>query len=253
MNKHIDVRRKTLLLSHLVALCIGFLLMQAMSRRDEIGRQGRIQAAIETGVETQVAVTESRSYQQGPTGGGNLPVPEPIFLSQEESDRLIASGTTAVSLLQPSVAGSEPFGIPHGATETTTTNPPDSIRGRRLRRYEQVFSDSLLVATVDATVDGSLIDWNFRYVPNFPVITRQIVVTNTVTNTVNHYPPKTAILLGVRAWSILGTDPIVAVGPSVGLRRGLFSVEYTPSIPVFGLNPGVLHHVEVGATIPIGL
>ena len=69
--------------------------------------------------------------------------------------------------------------------------------GDTLQTYVQEYSDSILDATITATLKCKLDSWSFKYTPKIPVtITNTITVTNTITNTKEVNVPKNMLFVG---------------------------------------------------------
>ena len=68
--------------------------------------------------------------------------------------------------------------------------------GDTAQTYVQEYSDSILDATITATLKCKLDSWNFKYKPKIPVtITNTITVTNTVTETKEVNVPKNMLFI----------------------------------------------------------
>jgi len=121
-----------------------------------------------------------------------------IFLKQCESNievtnpvsRVVYTETDTVTIIKRDtvtryVTLKVPTPIPHVT--------PD---GDTAQTYVQEYSDSILDATITATLKCKLDSWNFKYKPKIPItITNTVTVTNTVTETKEVNVPKNMLFI----------------------------------------------------------
>ena len=70
--------------------------------------------------------------------------------------------------------------------------------GDTAQTYVQEYSDSILDATITATLKCKLDSWEFKYKPKIPtVITNTVTVTNTITNVKEVNIPKNMLLINI--------------------------------------------------------
>lgn len=70
--------------------------------------------------------------------------------------------------------------------------------GDTAQTYVQEYSDSILDATITATLKCKLDSWEFKYKPKIPtVITNTVTVTNTITNVKEVNVPKNMLLINI--------------------------------------------------------
>jgi hypothetical protein len=77
----------------------------------------------------------------------------------------------------------------------TISYTPD---GDTLQTYVQEYSDSILDATITATLKCKLDSWQFKYKPKIPtIITNTVTVTNTITETKEVNIPKNMLFINI--------------------------------------------------------
>jgi hypothetical protein len=70
--------------------------------------------------------------------------------------------------------------------------------GDTLQTYVQEYSDSILDATITATLKCKLDSWQFKYKPKIPtIITNTVTVTNTITQTKEVNIPKNMLFINI--------------------------------------------------------
>ena len=154
-----------------------------------------------------------------------------IFLKQCESDvkvvnpisRIVYTKTDTVTIIKRDtvtryVTLKVPVPIPHVT--------PD---GDTLQTYVQEYSDSILDATITATLKCKLDSWNFKYTPKIPVtITNTITVTNTVIETKEVNVPKNMLFVnGVIVGNTNNLDG--GLGISFYHKKGyIYQLNYLP-------------------------
>lgn len=154
-----------------------------------------------------------------------------IFLKQCESDvkvvnpisRIVYTKTDTVTIIKRDtvtryVTLKVPVPIPHVT--------PD---GDTLQTYTQEYSDSILDATITATLKCKLDSWDFKYKPKIPVtITNTITVTNTVTETKEVNVPKNMLFVnGVIVGNMDNLDG--GLGISFYHKKGyIYQLNYLP-------------------------
>ena len=154
-----------------------------------------------------------------------------IFLKQCESNvnvvnpvsRVVYTETDTVTIIKRDtvtryVKLKVPTPIPHVT--------PD---GDTAQTYVQEYSDSILDATITATLKCKLDSWNFKYTPKIPVtITNTITVTNTVTETKEVNVPKNMLFVnGVIVGNTNNLDG--GLGISFYHKKGyIYQLNYLP-------------------------
>jgi hypothetical protein len=154
-----------------------------------------------------------------------------IFLKQCESDvkvtnpisRVVYTKTDTVTIIKrDTVTRYVKLTVPTPISHVT----PD---GDTMQTYTQEYSDSILDATITATLKCKLDSWSFKYTPKIPVtITNTITVTNTITETKEVNVPKN--MLFVNIVGIGSTDNISAgLGISFYHKKGyIYQLNYLP-------------------------
>ena len=154
-----------------------------------------------------------------------------IFLKQCESNvevvnpisRVVYTETDTVTIIKRDtvtryVTLKVPTPIPHVT--------PD---GDTLQTYTQEYSDSILDATITATLKCKLNSWDFKYKPKIPVtITNTITVTNTITETKEVNVPKNMLFV-----NIVGMGSTDNIGAGLGIsfyhKKGyIYQLNYLP-------------------------
>jgi len=101
--------------------------------------------------------------------------------------------------------------------------------GDTMQTYVQEYSDSILDATITATLKCKLDSWNFKYTPKIPtVITNTVTVTNTVTETKEVNVPKNMLFV-----NIVGVGNINKLDGGLGIsfyhKKGyIYQLNYLP-------------------------
>jgi hypothetical protein len=106
--------------------------------------------------------------------------------------------------------------------------------GDTAQTYVQEYSDSILDATITATLKCKLDSWNFKYTPKIPVtITNTVTVTNTITETKEVNVPKNMLFInGIVKGNSISLDP--GVGASFYHKKGyIYQLNYLPTTKSF--------------------
>jgi len=154
-----------------------------------------------------------------------------LFLKQCESNvkvvnpisRVVYTETDTVTIIKTDtvtryVKLKVPTPIPHVT--------PD---GDTAQTYVQEYSDSILDATITATLKCKLDSWNFKYTPKIPItITNTVTVTNTVTETKKVNIPKNMLFVnGVIVGNMNNLDG--GLGISFYHKKGyIYQLNYLP-------------------------
>lgn len=154
-----------------------------------------------------------------------------LFLKQCESNievtnpisRVVYTETDTVTIIKTDTVTryiklKVPTPIPHVT--------PDGVTAQT---YVQEYSDSILDATITATLKCKLDSWNFKYKPKIPVtITNTVTVTNTVTETKEVNIPKNMLFVnGVIVGNMNNLDG--GLGISFYHKKGyIYQLNYLP-------------------------
>lgn len=154
-----------------------------------------------------------------------------LFLKQCESNvnvvnpvsRVVYTETDTVTVIKRDtitryVKLKVPTPIPHVLSDGDTA-----------QTYIQEYSDSILDATITATLKCKLDSWNFKYTPKIPVtITNTVTVTNTVTETKEVNVPKNMLFVnGVIVGNMNNLDG--GLGISFYHKKGyIYQLNYLP-------------------------
>ena len=121
--------------------------------------------------------------------------------------------------------------IPVSKTDTVTLV---EYKDPHFKKYIQPFEDSLVKGEILNTVDGTLINTDFKYTPKFP---KYIKETTTITKTDTVKANKTSLALGVRTL-VRPTDINPEILVSLSHKRFIYQVGYNPlnKAPSIGIN-----------------
>jgi len=101
--------------------------------------------------------------------------------------------------------------------------------GDTMQTYTQEYSDSILDATITATLKCKLDSWSFKYTPKIPVtITNTVTVTNTIKETKEINVPKNMLFV-----NIVGIGGMDNIGGGLGIsfyhKKGyIYQLNYLP-------------------------
>ena len=101
--------------------------------------------------------------------------------------------------------------------------------GDTLQTYVQEYSDSILDATITATLKCKLDSWQFKYKPKIPtIITNTVTVTNTITNVKEVNVPKNMLFI-----NIVGASNANTIDGGLGIsfyhKKGyIYQLNYMP-------------------------
>jgi len=101
--------------------------------------------------------------------------------------------------------------------------------GDTLQTYVQEYSDSILDATITATLKCKLDSWQFKYKPKIPtIITNTVTVTNTITQTKEVNIPKNMLFI-----NIVGAGNVNTIDGGLGIsfyhKKGyIYQLNYMP-------------------------
>ena len=108
----------------------------------------------------------------------------------------------------------------------TISYTPD---GDTLQAYVQEYSDSILDATITATLKCKLDSWQFKYKPKIPtIITNTVTTTNTITQTKEVNIPKNMLFI-----NIVGVGNVNTIDGGLGIsfyhKKGyIYQLNYLP-------------------------
>ena len=108
----------------------------------------------------------------------------------------------------------------------TISYTPD---GDTLQTYVQEYSDSILDATITATLKCKLDSWQFKYKPKIPtIITNTVTTTNTITQTKEVNIPKNMLFI-----NIVGVGNVNTIDGGLGIsfyhKKGyIYQLNYLP-------------------------
>lgn len=163
------------------------------------------------------------------------------FEVQEEYNTVVSEDSTSTteidSIPPPDTVYAEPLDIPDPDTvyiDTTNVNIDSTEQldnNLYFRDYTTSYTDTLLDATIETTVQGFLINQELSYTPNYP-IQINTTVTNRVVREITRTPkPKPHISVGLDVGS--NKDSFTLAKPSIWY--------YKPNGNAFGVGYDIVH------------
>lgn len=146
---------KLLILSHLIVAAVFFFIGRASKQLPELELVSEDTTSVVIEVDTDTTIIETDSVTI------DLPIPEP---------EIITIGRDYA--LPP---------LREDRNDSVIPAQPENEDSLTVNRYHTVYKDSLIDASFQADVLGSLVDWDFTYKLTYPQITNTIKETVTIT------------------------------------------------------------------------